>query len=365
MFASSVVLPARVPPRFVLVESFKLGDLLMASTVALALRRALPDAEVVVLGPPGGRGLPVWEGSGVRVEEVALPWQQLGWTRDPAGVARALGTLRRRFGRRFAHHVGLDPRGDLRHRAVLAALGVRQTLSYRSDAPRLARWRGALDEHVLQARARFLDQIAPALGLGELGPPAWPYRARDEAAVDARLVVVAPEASNPLREWSSARWGALAARLRAAGHRVVLVEQRGDAVRGGDLAAFDAVWRGALPALGALVARAAGVVAVDSLVGHLAAGQGAPVVTLVGPQLPERWRPAGARTEVVIAGGYACRPCGQAVCVRPDSRCMDAIGVDAVWAAVQRVVAVQPYALATHPPLSAIDPRKEWTRACP
>lgn len=320
------------------VESFKLGDLLMTSTVALALRRALPRPEVVVLGPPGGAALPVWEGSGVAVEEIALPWQHLGWTRDPAAVARALATVRRRFGRRFHDAVGLDPRGDLRHRALLLALGVRRALAYRSSLGTLDRWRGTLDGHVLAARAEFLRQIAPPLGIPELGPPTWPFRPRDEGAVDPRLVVVAPEASNPLREWSSARWATLAARWRAAGWRVVLVEQRGGAVVGSDLAAFDAVWRGPLQELGELVARAAAVVAVDSLVGHLASGQGTPVVTLVGPQLPERWRPVGARTEVVIADGYACRPCGQAVCVRPESRCMDAISVDAVWSAAQRVI---------------------------
>lgn len=327
--------------RFLLVETFKLGDLLMAGTVALALKRAWSDAEVVVLAPPGGSALPIWDGSGVRVEEVALPWQRIGWTREPAAVVRALAETRRRFGRRFADYVGLDPRGDLRHRALLAALGVRRTLTYRSDAPRLDRWRGTLHEHVLSARAHFLEQAGVALGLPGLGAPVWPFRARDECAVDDRLVVVAPEASNPLREWSSECWGALARRLRGAGHTVVLVEQRGGAVNGAARGAFDEVWRGTLPALGELVARASLVVAVDSLVGHLAAGQGTPVVTLVGPQLPERWRPIGPGAEFVMADGFACRPCGQATCVRPAARCMDAIGVEAVWAAAQRALPAQ------------------------
>ncbi len=331
--------PARVPDRFVVVESFRLGDLLMSGTVALALRRARPDAEVIVVGPPGGRGLPLWQGSGVEVEEVALPWQHLGWARDPAAVWRALRAVRRRFGARFHDAVGLDPRGDVRHRALLAALGVRRVVGYRSTAPRLDRWRGTPDGHVLEARARFLDQAAAALGLDDAGALPWPFLARDERAVDPRLVVVAPEASNPLREWTSARWAAAATAWRAAGHRVVLVEQSGGAVAGDDRLAFDERWRGTLPELGALVARAAVVVAVDSLVGHLAAGQGTPVVTLVGPQLPERWRPVGPRAEVVIAGGYACRPCGQRTCVRPESRCMAAITTDAVQAAVGRVTA--------------------------
>jgi ADP-heptose:LPS heptosyltransferase len=328
-----------VPDRFVVVESFRLGDLLMSGTVALALRRARPDAEVIVVGPPGGRGLPLWQDAGVEVEELALPWQHLGWTRDPAAVWRALRGVRRRFGTRFHDAVGLDPRGDLRHRLLLATLGVRRAVGYRSTASPLERWRGTPDGHVLEARARFLGQAAAALGIAGLGPLPWPFRPRDERAVDARLVVVAPEASNPLREWTSARWAAVATAWRAAGHRVVLVEQRGDTVVGDDRLAFDERWRGPLPELAALVARAAAVVAVDSLVGHLAAGQGTPVVTLVGPQLPERWRPIGPRAEVVMADGYACRPCAQRTCARPGSRCMDAITTDAVRAAVARITA--------------------------
>jgi ADP-heptose:LPS heptosyltransferase len=328
-----------LPPRYLLVETFKLGDLLMASTVALAIRRAQPDAEMLVLGPPGGSALPVWEGSGVRVLEAALPWQQLGWERAPLRTLQALGELRGRLGSLVAGATGLDPRGDVRHRTLLTALGVRRVVGYRSSAPRSARWRGELDGHVLEARQRFLDQAVPALGLRAPLTLAWPWRMRDERLVDPQLVLVAPEASNPLREWSSARWALLAQQCRRAGFRVVLVEQSGRAVTGEDREAFDETWRGSIGALSDLVARAAVVVAVDSLVGHLASGQGTPVVTLVGPQLPERWRPVGPQVEIVMAEGFGCRPCGQRLCVRPGSRCMDAIPVAEVWMAVQRCTA--------------------------
>jgi NAD(P)-dependent dehydrogenase (short-subunit alcohol dehydrogenase family) len=58
-------------------------------------------------------------------------------------------------------------------------------------------------------------------------------------------------------------------------------------------------------------------------------------------EFPERWRPWGDKTAVVVADGYPCRPCDHKNCVNPNDNCMDAIQVDDVLQAFQKLVVDQ------------------------
>lgn len=69
---------------------------------------------------------------------------------------------------------------------------------------------------------------------------------------------------------------------------------------------------------------------------HLAVALGIPTVALIGPTSAERNGPLGSGHEVVEPEAIPCRPCYARRCI--DFRCMNAISVDKVFEAVNRIV---------------------------
>jgi len=83
------------------------------------------------------------------------------------------------------------------------------------------------------------------------------------------------------------------------------------------------------------------VVAPDTLLPHLAAAVGLPVVLLAGPQDPARTGPLGEKTTAVSAwNGLECAPCRKRRCHYDVERaCMDNIEVSSVVGAVRTLTA--------------------------
>jgi ADP-heptose:LPS heptosyltransferase len=137
--------------------------------------------------------------------------------------------------------------------------------------------------------------LPPPLLAGSAGS-AWP----------AGAVLIHPGASGPERCWPVDRYAAVAAALRAAGHRVLVTGLAAEAplaaavAEGAGLPA-DAVVAGHtdLAALAGLVARARLVLCGDTGVAHLATAYGTPSVVLFGPMAPAVWGPPPGRPEHV------------------------------------------------------------------
>ena len=114
-------------------------------------------------------------------------------------------------------------------------------------------------------------------------------------------VVVHPGAAAGSRRWPVDRFAAVAAALRADGHRVVVTagpsERDLAAAVGAEVVGPD------LLGLAALVADAALVVCGDTGVGHLATAYGTPSVLLFGPTPPAEWGPRGGPHVVLWTGG--------------------------------------------------------------
>lgn len=330
-----------VPDKILFIETFLLGDLLYLGPLLYAVRAAYPDLQIEVLASNATKGFPFFEPLKVSIHHFDFPWSHIGWHKKPLQMIQAAVALRSKFGKKFQDYVVFDPRGDLRHAFTARLLSSRKFIQYRSGAKFSDAWRGVSQNHTFICRQEFFRQIAGEFGLLSKAVLPWPWLMnfkQDYTGESRRSVLLIPEASNPLRHWKSERWKLLAKRLNNNGWRSTLVIHSCDAVSDIEPDDFDMVWRGSIADLGRLVMCSQAIIAVDSFSGHLAAAMDIPVVSLFGAQSPDRWRPWGEKTAVVVADGYPCRPCDQKHCVRPNDSCMNAIQVEHVLQAFETLV---------------------------
>ena len=121
-----------------------------------------------------------------------------------------------------------------------------------------------------------------------------------DVEVPAGVTIIHPGAKSPARRWPPDRFAAVARRLSAAGHRVLVTgseAERDLCVRIAALAGLsqEAVPRTGLTELAALVAHARLVICGDTGVAHLATAYRTPSVVLFGPMAPARWGPPPGR----------------------------------------------------------------------
>ncbi|HLI36461.1 MAG TPA: glycosyltransferase family 9 protein [Streptosporangiaceae bacterium] len=315
------VTPAARPVAVVL-RALGLGDLLTAVPALRALRRGLPDHEIVLAAPAPLAALVPVLGAVDRL--LALP----GLVPVPQPFPRP------------AVAVNLHGRGPESH-GVLRALRPATLMSFAHPAhpgaggPHAPAWQP--EEHEVARWCRLVAAYGfrpdPA-GLDLLPPPA--------PSPLPGVVIVHPGAKHAARRWPAARFAAVAAALRADGHRVVVTGSReeGGLARSVALAAGlagDDVLAGRtdLAALAAVVAGARLVICGDTGIAHLATACRTPSVVLFGPVPPALWGPPPSRPRhVALWAGRRGSPLGAG----PDPGLLE-IGVADVLAAAGQALA--------------------------
>lgn len=133
-------------------------------------------------------------------------------------------------------------------------------------------------------------------------------------------VMLLPGTSWRSKHWPEAHWAELAARLAADGLAVRVayagVAERARAERIARAGSGELLPEGGLDGLLTALARARGVVGVDSGPLHLAAAIGTPGVALYGPTDPALTGPWSDALEVLVPT-LACAPCGSRRCTSP------------------------------------------------
>jgi heptosyltransferase III len=331
------------PRRFGLMMFETIGDTLLAGTLVASLRASVPGAHIVVFASSGNRGiLTLFEGIATVVEvPLTRPSRAFAAIRSvPVDVMIDIGQWPRWYAllcalSRSRHTIGFATPGQSRH------------FAYDSAVPH------GRDVHELE---NFQRLLAPLTGVRAL-PPARALRAVGKPPArltcDGPCLVVHPWASGfrfACREWPLARWTELIARACASGFSVLVSGSPADGARAAALVSACApglrvrsiAGAASLPELAAVLSGAAGVVAVNTGVMHLAALLGSPLVALHGPTSRLRWGPLGARS-------IALAPASQAGCEflhlgfeYPDGpvNCMERIEVDEVFAALRTLLPV-------------------------
>jgi ADP-heptose:LPS heptosyltransferase len=269
------------------LRALGLGDLLTGIPALRGIRRAYPDARVVLATPERYLELATLSGA---VDEV-----------DPTP---GLGQLQTRP-ERPALAVNLHGSGP-ESIADLIAVQPRALLTHRHGAyPGLPGppWRA--DLHEVDRWCRLLEWAGIRCDPEDLGvprPPGYP----DQSGV----VVIHPGAAYPARRWPPERFAAVAAALHEAGHEVVITGDRNEidlarSVASGAGLPQSCVLAGSLGLLGlvALVADCRLLICGDTGVGHIATATGTPSVLLFGPTPPNRWGPRGPGPHIAVWAG--------------------------------------------------------------
>jgi len=169
------------------------------------------------------------------------------------------------------------------------------------------------------------------------------------AGLPRPLVLLHPGTSSfaTFKRWPVERFAQLAERLRARQLGVAVSfgpgeRELADAVLAAvpDARAVDGKVLG-LRGLAGVLAAVDVAVAADTGPLHIAAAVGTPCVALFGPKDPDRYGPRahGTVRHEILFHDVPCRPCTRRDCVSP--QCVLGIGVDAVAAAVLRVLAAR------------------------
>ena len=334
--------PPAEPRRVLIAHHLLLGDTLMLTPLVAKLRERHPGAELVMAMPEAHVSLYANRPYGLRAA---------GW--DPRSPAASPLWRARGF------DLALIP-GDNRFSWLALALGARWIVAFAGDRPARKSW--PVDElrSYPDAPAAWGDMVAALID----GPPPAAYNAKDwpgppvqaQITPTGRYAVLHVGASSALKQWDAARWGELADALAARGITPHWSAGPGEEaiVRACDPRSRHSSLAGllTLPQIWHVLARAALLVSPDTGIAHLGRVVGTPTVALFGPGSAtitgagDFWRNAPYRA--VTLDPFPCRDqqvlfkreivwvrrCGRSLRECPHPRCMDAITVPRVLAAI-------------------------------
>jgi ADP-heptose:LPS heptosyltransferase len=269
------------------LRALGLGDLLTGIPALRGLRRAYPDADIVLATREALSELAMLSGA---VDSV-LPTPGLG--RLPKmGEPPALAVNLHGSGpESIADLLALEPRALLSHRH--SAYPDLEGPPWRPDLHEVDRW------------CRLLEWAGIACDPADLSiprPGGYPDR--------SGVVVIHPGAAFPARRWPPERFAAVAAALCDAGHEVVITGDHNEidiaqsvahqaglpqsAVLAGTLGLLDLI---------ALISDCRLLICGDTGVGHIATATGTPSVLLFGPTPPSSWGPRGPGKHIAVWAG--------------------------------------------------------------
>lgn len=336
-----------------------LGDVIMSAGFFPALREIFPQARVTLAVARWSLSLARLLPGIDTIVPLDAPWVVGGGIAAWRALAASVRDLRRR---RF--DLAFELRGDFRNILLMRILRTRWRAGLGITGCDFALTHVASvgdNHHSTCLIAALLHSLAPTRTFDLRPrlhlPPEYRQAGLDclrahgftRPAEPGRTVVIHPGARWPGRQWTVAGYAALADRLLAAGHRVIITGTPDEAATATAIVARMAcpplVLSGHtdFPTYLGVLAVADLFVGVDSGPMHLASALGTPVVALFGPAHPAMVGPQGPLDQTIYHGDrFPCSPCAQTVCLSPGRSCMEAITIDEVWAIVERRLAQLP-----------------------
>jgi len=327
--------------RILIINLAFIGDVLISTPVARALRQTYPhaviDMLVIPLAAPVARGNPY-------VDHV--------WEYDKRGRDKKLGVLRLiRQLRAERYDLAVATNFAARGAMLAWACGIRYRVGY--DAQHagcfLTHTSSAVRPDIRHEAENYLNVLKP-LGIHTADTSlTLAVKAEDVLTLHKKvawnaakpLMIICPVGSYAQKSWSTSGFVELVRQMEPWAE-CYLIGARSDEAKleeinnaAGDIAG---VLAGTLTLgeLAALLAEARLLVTVDTGPMHIANAVGTPVVALFGPTDPRVWGPRGPK-DIILQQPVDCAPCwGKVAC--SDYRCMNLLEIDEVVAAVRRLL---------------------------
>jgi lipopolysaccharide heptosyltransferase I len=338
--------------KLLLVRLGALGDIVHAIPVAVALRRAFPDAAIDWL--VSAKHHEILDLVPVLTRRIVV--NDRGDANGGVSLATALADLRRQH-----YDVAIDMQGLIKSAAIARLSGARRVIGFNARYAResLARM-FYTDVHDpggdgIYAASETRHVVTINLGvLDLLGVPQAPPEFRLEvqrsasvtdviASVGGRFALLNTGAAWPNKRWPASRLAALATQLQARhGMRSIVLWGPGeralaDAVVAEAGGAALAAPPTSIADIAALASAAAVMVSGDTGPTHIASAVGTPLVGIYGPTRPERNGPLGV-DDLSVSRAAVCQ-CHHLRQCRLDRMCLLDIDVTEVLDAVERRLA--------------------------
>jgi len=323
------------PKRILIVCLRRLGDVILATSLAVSLRQRWPEVQIDWLVFEGTHG--VLERNCAANRVITVPLSASFWR-----TARLALSLLGQYDLALSTQSGDRP-------SFLARLASPKAITFKSAALGGAIRDWFFTETVTQAGVHRVSQVLSLLKpLGVSAYPALSAPDPDFSAVSdiSRLPIATfhPGAAFRYKQWDTAGWRALTERFRRAGYRVVVTGSDKPSERryldhifsGLEVTRLDGVlsW----PQLVGLLTRTEYFVGVDTSVTHLAAAIGVAGLAIYGPTDQRLWgphpRPGTPPIKVIQNTMLSCVPCQQEGCnrhIESHAHCLDTLSVETIW----------------------------------
>lgn len=334
-------------PRFLIIETGFVGDVLVITPALRALRTTFPDCEMTAIVRPKSGMVLIGMPNLTRL--LPLPKEHR------RGFLSVMGLASWMRGQRFDAAFVFRP--SFRSALIPFLAGVPTRAGLSSEGRRLLLTHRAPFEPTMSEVRKHL-KVVELVGAEPAGFELEMFLTDDERS-EARkllevvpggpLVVIHPGANWPIRRWYPERFAELGARLRGeSGVGVAYLSGPADA----EIIATVREWYASegfdppvvieppnVRVLAAVIEAADVAVTNNSGPLHLTSAAGTEGVFIHGPTPVERWHLSDPRHTDIYADGVNCRPCDSTSCLHETFRCLDAISIDTVLEAVSERLA--------------------------
>lgn len=343
--------------RILIVRSSAIGDVVFASALPAAIRRAHPDAHIAWLVEPGIHELLLPDPA---IDEV-ITWSKAEWVKlwKSGRKLELLGRVRqfRRelHARRF--DVALDLQGLLKSGFLTWLSGAPRRVGLGSKEG--SQWLmseviprggekariGSEYQYLAQQMGFDAGDFLPTLTLALETEAAVARKLEAHGLQAGRFAVFAPFTTRPQKHWFEDAWQALAPQLIAAtGLTPVILGGPADQPAAARIAAADPrivnlAGQTRLPEAAAVIARAALLIGVDTGLTHMGTALARPTVAIFGSTCP--YQDTGRPTGSVIWLGMPCSPCRRRPTCGGKFTCLRDITPERVLAQAQAMLAAE------------------------